>query len=162
MEIKLNTDNIKVLQDFFDGLSSIDQRKIFISGFRKAAKPLVKQMKADAPYKTGQLMRSFGTIEMPERIAILVGAKLTGRAKRSGWYGQILEVGSYKTGERFRRRIRGKRQEPGKASTGRLTGMHFVENAYNQTEKEVFVNIEGEWYNAIDQYIVKINRRLKK
>jgi len=114
MEVTINTDNIKVLQDFFDGLSSIDQRKIFMAGFRKAAKPLVRQMKADAPYRTGQLMRSFGTIELPDKVAILVGAKLTGGSKRSGWYGNILEVGSYKTGERFRRKIKGKRQESGK------------------------------------------------
>ena len=160
MEVKVNTDNIKVLQDFFDGLSTIDQRKIFISGVRKAVKPLVRQAKADAPYKTGRLMRSIGTIEIPDRIAIIVGAKVAG-GKRSGWYGQILEVGSYKTGERFRRRIKGEKIKSGKGLTGVLKGTHFIVNASNQTEKEVYGNIEQEWYNEIDRYIIRTNKRLK-
>jgi hypothetical protein len=150
MEVQIKTDQIKVLEDFFEGLSSIDQRKIFIAGFRKAAKPLVAAAKAGAPVRTGQLMRSFGTIEMPKEIAILVGAKKSGTYR--GWHGHLIENG---TKERFRRTKKG-------AKTGSVTGTHFFENAFNTVEEQMYGSIEQEWYNEIDKFIMRTNRKAKK
>jgi HK97 gp10 family phage protein len=182
MEVTIDTSQIKVLQNFFDDLSTIDQRKIFMSSFRKAAKPLVDKAKADAPFKTGQLMRSIGTIELPQEIAILVGAKLTGGGKKSGWYGHILEVGSYKVGERFRRprhkvkkgfykgeyrgfSLAGNKYydyKIGQGATGILKGTHFFENAYNIVQDKMYDSMTQEWYDAIDRLIIKTNKKLKK
>jgi HK97 gp10 family phage protein len=146
MEINIDVSQIKVLEDFFQGLSTIDQTKIFMSGFRKAAKPLVDMAKADAPNRTGKLMNSFGTIEMPQNVSIMVGAKLN-----KGWVGHLVENG---TMERFRKT---KKMAP----TGKLTGQHFFENAFNMVEEGMYDKMAEEWYNAIDRFIIKTNK-LKK
>ena len=147
MNIQVNTDQIKVLEDFFYELSNADQRKIFIAGFRKAAKPLVNAARNNAPFNTGNLRRSIGTIEMPQEIAILVGAKKGGSYK--GWHGHLVENG---TVMRFRKNG---------GSTGKVVGKHFFENAYNLVEGVMYDRIEDEWFNAIDQYIVKVNKKIK-
>jgi len=151
MDVTINTRQLKVLQDFFNDLSKADQKKIFISSFRKAAKPLVTAAKANVPYNTGQLMRSIGTIELKDEVAITVGAKLSGGGKKSGWYGGIMEGG---TVERFRRKKKN-------APTGRVAGTHWFERAYNATEEQIFNKIDEEWYNEIDRYIQRVNRKLK-
>ena len=149
MEINIDVSQIRLLEDFFSGLSSLDQKKVFTAGFRKAAKPLVAAAKASAPYKTGRLMRSFGTIEMPQDIAILVGAKKSGVKK--GWHGHLVENG---TAQRFRR-------SKHNAPTGKITGTHFFENAFNMVSEQMYGSIEQEWYNAIDNFIIKTNRKKK-
>jgi hypothetical protein len=158
MDVSIDTNQVKVLQDFFNDLSTIDQRKIFMSAYRKAVKPLVSAAKANAPNKTGQLRRSVGTIEKPDDVAIIVGAKLTGGNKKSGWYGNILEVGSYRVGERFRKR--GK-FAANRASTGVLKATHWFEEAWDATEKQVYDTIDQEWYTAIDNMIIRVNKKLK-
>jgi|WetSurMetagenome_2_1015567.scaffolds.fasta_scaffold426044_2 HK97 gp10 family phage protein len=160
MDVSINTSKIKVLQDFFNDLSEIDQRKVFMASYRKAAKPLVAKAKAESPHKTGQLMRSIGTIEYPQNVSIMVGAKLAGGAKKSGWYGNILEVGSYKVGERFRKKYKGKLLKT-PASTGRLVATHFFENAYNSVQEEMYNTMAQEWYSAIDSKINSVNKKLR-
>ena len=146
MEAKIDTSQLKILEDFFEGLSSVDQTKVFMASFRRAAKPLIAAAKATAPRRTGNLMRSIGAIGMPKEIAIMVGAKLP-----KGWHGHIVEGG---TGERFRRKSGG--------ATGRMPASHFFETAYNATEKQMYESIEKEWYEEIDKFIIKANRRAKK
>ena len=53
IEARINTVNVKILEDFFSGLSAMDQRKIFTSSFRKAAKPLVSKLKTSVPKRSG-------------------------------------------------------------------------------------------------------------
>ena len=160
MEVKVDTSQIAILEDFFQGLSLFDQRKIFLGGFRKAAKPLIIAAQANAPNDRGNLRRSIGTVEVPQEIAILVGSKTnTPYTTKSGrgskvWYGQLLEVGSYKVGERHWKR-------GSKKSTGVLKATHFFEDAYNVTQEQIYNTIEQEWYNEIDRYIVKTNNKLK-
>ena len=149
MDASIKTDQIKMLEDFFNDLSLVDQKKIFMAGFRKAAKPLLSAARLAAPYKTGRTKKSFGTIAVPQDIAIIVGSKLSGANK--GWSTHFIESG---TKERFRR-------TKGNAPTGKVTGTHFFENAYNATESQIFDNIENEWLKEIDRFIIKINRRLK-
>jgi hypothetical protein len=83
---------------------------------------------------------------MPQNIAILVGSKLN-----KGWAGHLIENG---TVERFRRTKKG-------APTGRLVGTHFFENAFNMVEEQMYGSIEQEWYQAIDNFIMRTNK-LKK
>ena len=147
MEITINTDQIKVLEDFFQGLSSIDQRKVFLAGFRKAAIPLVAAAKAASPVRTGTLRKSFGTVAIPGEIAILVGARKSGANK--GWHGHLVENG---TVQRFRRTKKN-------APTGKVAGMHFFENAFNMVQEEMYGDIEQEWYNEIDKFIIRTNKK---
>ncbi len=149
MEVQIKTDQIKVLEDFFQGLSNIDQRKIFMASFRRAARPLIAAARAGAPQRTGKLRKSIGSVEVPNEIAILVGAKLSGTYK--GWHAHFIENG---TAERFRRK-------KGGAPTGKVTATHFFENAYNATEQEMFSNIEKEWHEEIDRFIIRTNKKLK-
>jgi hypothetical protein len=156
MEVGINTDQLLVLENFFKDLSDIDQRKIFITSYRRATKPLINAMKAGAPRRTSNLIRSIGTIEMPQELSILAGAKKSGMNK--GWYGHFVENG---TVERFRKTYNGKPLKNGSASTGRVIGTHFAENAFNATESQVNAIVEEEWYNAIDMFIVRTNKKLK-
>jgi hypothetical protein len=149
MEVTIKTDQIKVLEDFFQGLSTVDQRKIFISAYRKASKPIIAAAVAGAPSRSGRLKKSFGTIEIPKDIAILVGAKKGGKYK--GWHGHLVENG---TVARFRKSKKN-------ASTGRVIGLHYFEQAFNQTEGQAYAAIEQEWYQAIDNYIVRTNKKAK-
>jgi hypothetical protein len=147
MEININTSQIKVLEDFFSNLSNVDQRKIFLTAFRKASVPLINAARQDSPYRLGNLRKSIGTMAVPNEIAILVGAKKSGKPK--GWYGHLVENG---TVERFRK-------TKNNASTGRIVGTHFFENAFNMTQEQVYGSIEQEWYQTIDNFIIKTNRK---
>ena len=162
MELTINTDNLKYLEDFFRDLSSLDQHKIFISSYRKAVKPLVKQAKINAPKGVTRILeKSIGTVEIPQRMSILVGPKLAGRYK--GWYAHFTEEG---TKERIKRRqskrkgakIRGNMAG---ASTGKVTATHWFQNAFNATRDEVDSIAEKVWYEEIDKYIMKLNKKLK-
>jgi len=148
MEVTVDTSQIQILEDFFNDLSNADQRKIFMAAYRKAAKPLVMAAKSTVPYRTRTLLRSIGTVEVPQEIAILVGAKKSGQYK--GWHGHLVESG---TVERFRKKSGG--------ATGKMPVSHFFENAYNATEDQVFGTIEKSWYDEIDKFILKTNKRLK-
>jgi len=150
MDVQIKTDQIKILEDFFEGLSSIDQRKVFMASFRRAAKPLIAAEKSLVPYRTGNLRKSIGSVELRDEVAILIGAKLSGRNK--GWYAHLVEGG---TTERFRRTKKG-------APTGRMAATPFVEKAYNMTKDQMYDEMEQAWYDEIDRFIMRTNKRLKK
>ena len=143
MEIQVDTTQIDALKEFFNNLSTSDQRKIFLTAFRKASKPMINEAKTTAPRRTGNLARSIGTIGLPNEVAILVGAKVANK----GWHGHLIENG---TANRFRR-------TKGNAPTGRVIGIHFFENAYNNNESYMVNSVEEEWLKAIDNYIIKFN-----
>jgi HK97 gp10 family phage protein len=149
MDITINTSQVEVLKDFFNDLSNRDQRKIFMVAFRKASKPLITDAKATVPRRTGNLAKSIGSIALSSEIALLVGAKKGGGYK--GWHGHLIENG---TVDRFRR-------SKNNAPTGRMNPTHFFESAYNKNEKGVIDSVEEEWLKAIDQCIVRINKRGK-
>lgn len=150
MEITIDTNQIAHLEEFFNELSAVDQRKVFMTAFRKASKPLIQRAKANTPVgATGTLRKSIGTIEVPNEIALIVGAKNSGANK--GWYGHFLEDGVPQ--ERFRK------TKKGKVSTGKIVGTHFFEKAYEGTETEVMEAVEVEFYAAIDNAIVKFNKK---
>jgi len=142
-------EKLGILERFFNDLGTMDQRRIFMSGFRKAAKPFVNRLKALAPEgKTGNLKRSMGTKAVRGEIALLVGAR-TGGGNR-GYAGHLVEYG---TERRY--------HKSGK-SVGRMTTKNaFFQEARDRSEKEVFDAIEEEWYMATNRFIVRTNKRLK-
>jgi len=149
MEVQIDSSQIVMLEEFFNNLSTINQKKIFLAGFRKAAKPLVQAAKSNAPYRTGTLRKSIGTMAVPNEIAILVGAKKSGTYK--GWHGHFTENG---TVERFRK-------TKGGASTGKVKGTHWFEHAFDTTQAEMYDTMEKEWYEEIDRFIIRVNKKIK-
>ena len=147
MNVEIKTDQVMILENFFKDLSTLDQKKIFNSAFRKAAKPLVNRAKMTAPRRSGRLQKSIGTMSISGSINIIVGAV----KRRGGWHGHLVEEG---TEERFRKTKKG-------ARTGSVTGTHFFENAYNASENEIINTIQDEWLNEIDRMIIRTNRRVK-
>jgi hypothetical protein len=145
MDVTIDISEIKVLETFFDNLSTMDQKKIFTAAYRKAARPLVTAVKNAAPYRRGIVRKSIGTVEIPDRVAILVGARLAGANK--GWAARFTEGG---TAERTRKKG---------GSTGKVTATHWFENTYNMMEDQVYDTIANEWYNEIDKYIAKVNKK---
>jgi hypothetical protein len=150
MDARLDISNMAHLTEFFNDLSLFDQRKIFLEAFRKASKPLVERIKAGTPVDRGNLLRSIGTKAVPNEIAILVGAM-----RPRGSHGHLIESG---TAERVYISKKGKPHR-----TGRIVGIQFVEKAYDAgTEEEVLDAIEEQYYIAIDNAIMKINKKLDK
>lgn len=138
MDITVNTTQIDALKEFFNGLSNADKRTIFITAFRRVAKPIINDARLLIPRKSGNLASSIGTVSLGNEIALLVGAK-----KPKGSHGHLIENG---TVERFRRNG---------ASTGRVIGIHFMETAYNMHDQDIPKLVEEEWLKAIDKFIIK-------
>lgn len=147
MNIQIDTSQINILEDFFSQLSTADQVKIFKAGFRKAAEPLVKQAQANVNVFTGNLRKSIGVkTNIPGDIGVLVGARTYGFYR--GYHGHLIESG---TQQRFRK---------SGGSTGKIKGTSFFYRAWNATQEQVYREIENEWYNQIDRFIVRTNKKL--
>lgn len=147
MNLQIDTSQLDALRDFFEGLTAVDQRKIFLAAFRKAAKPLVADAKATVPRRTGNLANSIGTMGVSGEAALLVGAKKGGGYR--GWHGHLIENG---TVDRFRKR-------KNNAPTGRVTGTRFFESVYESNEEYIVHSTEEEWLRAIDNMIIRINKK---
>src|SRR5512139_3266214 len=118
MEIKVDCSNLKILEDFFKELSVKDQTSIWMSAFRKAAKPLIQTAQAFIPYKSGStalsgtnrtpsygLHRSIGIIPVPKKLGVWVGSRVSTKTVRKGklinvWYGRLVEYGHRKKGDK--------------------------------------------------------------
>lgn len=149
MNLQIDASQIDALREFFEGLSAVDQRKLFLAAFRKAAKPMVADAKATVPRRTGNLANSIGTMGVGSEAAILVGAKKGGGAR--GWHGHLIENG---TADRFRK-------SKNNAPTGRVTGTRFFEIVYERNEEYIVQSTEEEWLRAIDNMIIRINKKSK-
>ena len=159
MDVSIDGSNLKVLEDFFDGLEHKDQRKVLMSSYRRAVKPLLSVARGTVPKSPLMgLYRSLGTQEIPGDTAIFVGSKMNTKTLRRShgknwiskvWYGHLVELG---TGQRQWRRKGGK-------STGAMPASHFWENALAATEDQVFSIAAKEWYNEIERYIRRTNKK---
>ena len=162
MDLHVDISDLNDLQKFFDGLNRMDQKKIIMSSYRKAVKPLVSAARANLSghNRSYGIYRSMGTIEDPANMALLVGSKTntptvkTERGRRlitKVWYAHLFESGSWKSGERHWRK--GSRK-----SVGRMPAVHFFENAYNQTQDQIFNTTANDWFDSIVQYIRRTNK----
>jgi len=174
MEVKINISQIQVLENFFQDLSVSNQKKIFTSAYRKAAKPLIQAAQSTVPVARGNLYRSIGAIENPNDISILVGARLAGKTDSKGWHGHFTENGTvdrtFKAVKNSIHPIKSKgnvigyyRTKAGdQQRTGRINAVHWFENAYNATEEKVYDKIAEEWYIEIDRVIQRLNKKAKR
>ncbi len=149
-------DNLRALEELFHDFEVIDQRKIWMSAFRRSAQPLVDAAKANAPIgKTrkrkgtvitgGNLRRSIGVVAMRDEIAVLVGARRGGGYK--GWHGHLVESG---TRERFTKEG---------YKRGSVDGKRFFEPAFESTQEQMYDGVAAHWYEEIDKHIIKIQRK---
>lgn len=170
MEVKVDISKFKILEDFFQDLSVMDQKKIFMASYRKAAKPLIEAAKRNAPlgknhmegkipHLRGQLKRSIGSIELPNNNSIFVGSKLQGASYNKGWYAHLLENG---TKERTWKKTSIRKGASVHKSTGKTPATHFFENSFNQTWDQVSGALENEWYNEIERRIIRTQNKLSK
>ena len=178
MELHYDASNLKDLEDFFDGLERTDQTKVLNAAYRKAVVPLLNAARIGVP--KGRMMglyRSLGTETIPGEAGILVGSKRNTKTMVRGrggtylskvWYAHLVELGSWKTGERHWRPLRKVKRgyykgewRGGDKSTGTMPASHFFENACNATEDQVFSSIGNEWYDSIARYIQRTNKKVR-
>jgi hypothetical protein len=178
MQINVDTGDLKDLENIFNDLNKMDQKKIIISSYRKAVKPLLSATRANLSghNKSWGIYRSIGTIEQPNNLAIWVGSKTNTRTvKREHgrswitkvWYAHLLELGTKPrnwrgpiVGSRITRRGKRIPIREGKGKfVGEVKGIHFFENAYNQTEDQIFSSVANDWYESIARFI---NRKTNK
>lgn len=171
--VTFNTDNLKVLEDAFYEFSTIDQRKIFISAFKKAAVPLVAMIKnnvAQEAIDKGNLYRSIGTTAVPNEVAIWVGSirktlYVTPKGKLSKvWYGLLTENGtkprqvkSFLTTYAIKRGREDKRS----LSPRGISATNWFKGAWEWGQYQVYEGIEKEWYESIERFINKTNAKMK-
>src|ERR1035437_6347992 len=96
--LTIDASQMAVLTDFFNNLSTIDERKVLMAGLKRAAKPLQEEAKRLCPRRTGGLASSIGEFMLTDKIGIVVGPK---KASKAGWKGHLLEYG---TKERYRKK----------------------------------------------------------
>jgi hypothetical protein len=147
MATDFDTTELQALEAFYNDLSDVDKRKVFIASFRKAGKILLDKVKPQLPRRTGNLQNSLGIRPVGNDISVDVGAFRGGGKK--GWHGHLIENG---TKERYRRTRSG-------ASTGRISPDPIWEQTYGQTEEQMLQAISDEWYDTIYQFGMK---RFKK
>lgn len=167
MNVTIDAHQLNILEDFFQQLSTADQAKIFKAGFRKAAEPLVKTAQANVKVFTGNLRRSIGTkTNIPGDIGVLIGARTYGQYK--GYHGHLIESGTElryrkKRGSavrEFAAKVFGGSYRRGTGATGAIAPRRFFEKAWNATQEQVYGEIENEWYNQIDKFIIRTNKKL--
>lgn len=148
--IKIDVSNLKVLEEYFAEMSRGDKRKIFLSAFRRCAKPILQAAKTLVPRKTGRLARSLASDGVQGQIALEAGAM----RRRGGYTGHLNESG---TTERFYIT----RKNSKRKSTGRMTATHFFENAYNSVEKQTDDIIANEIFSEVSRRIDRARQQMK-
>jgi hypothetical protein len=150
MHIQIDTRNIQVLEDFFKDMAYSDKRKIFISAFRKCAKPILAAARVTVPRRTGKLARSLGSDTVRDEISLIAGAM----RRRGGHVAHLVESGTVERQYRSKKGVIHR--------TGKLTATHFFENAYNSTEAGNEQTIADEIFSEVFRRIDKMKAKLKK
>jgi len=137
------------LKNFFDNSMDFKQRRaVFMSAYRKAAKPLVQETKQNLKSRRkskaagSNLNKSIGVKAKSKQVMLLVGARTYGNFK--GFHGHLLNYG---TQERFRKTKSRKR-----VSTGKMPAMNFWTDALESKTELVGNSIQGEIENALRKW----------
>jgi hypothetical protein len=149
----VETYGFEALEATFKNFAYKDKRSIMLSAFRKAAKPMAEQSKANAPIgKSGNLKRSMGVAVMRDEIGISIGARITGGFR--GYHGHLVENG---TVNRFYTTKKNNQHATGKMNpAGKYAG--FFRKAFDATQEKFLDTVADEWYKSIDRFIVKSNK----
>jgi hypothetical protein len=164
--ITLDTKNVEILEEFFEDLSHVNKRGIFLSAFKKASVPFVAMIKNNVSLDAtdrGNLWRSIGTKAVPGQIALWVGSILkTKYITKSGkvsnvWYGRLTEGGAHNVGRRPKGMNRKSMKSSGKGGT--ISARHWFSGAWDWSQYQVYEAIDKEWYDAINRMIVRMNKK---
>jgi hypothetical protein len=167
MDVKINTDQIKRLQEYFVELSRIDQKRVLMSGLRKAVKPMVDTAKNIAPYNKGALKGAIGTEEMSGGIGIWVGVRTGGVNKNKVFYGRFFDP-SEKAGMPQRRkrifvsRKKGIRYGANEGWTGKIEVSRFIRDAFVWNEDKMQDILDQSFFEAIEEKTVRLYKKLNK
>jgi hypothetical protein len=141
-KFRMEVYGLEALETTFKGLQRADKKSIMMSAFRKALKPTVDIMYANAPVgKTGNLQKSIGMVAARDEVAMYAGARIKGGFR--GYHGHLVEEGTY---QRFRK-------TKGGAPTGKMPYNGFIKRACDSTEKHAIDTVQDEWYKAITRFI---------
>lgn len=157
---KLNIDiyGDKELNKFFlKSLKFGQQRSIFISAYKKAAAPLVKQAKANltATRKrkgVSNLKKSIGTYASSGKVQLLVGTRRFGNFK--GYHGHLVDRG---TVQRYRKSSTGK-----PISTGKMKGTNFWSKALESEGSKIGTTMQTEMSASLSRFVDKNLKRINK
>ncbi len=136
----MNNVTISDVEQTFQALSILDQKKILNNAFKKALEPMVEvaRTRVSSHRKTGNLYNSIGTVSSGD-IGVWIGARVKGGYK--GYLGLIFEKG---TRQRFYLTKKGNVHK-----TGEMRGYWFMETAKRQTEKQVLSSVTGTWNKEV-------------
>jgi hypothetical protein len=151
IELKLDKNALKNIDQFFTALTSKQQRSVQLSAYKKAAKPMVDTARNLAPFRRGMLYNSIDVETLPgEEARLQFGIKYGGIW--AGWYGQWMNDG---TRERY---WKGRNKNHSKKFVGRIHAGNFIRDAYVWNEDN-FINIsELEINKYITKQIIKYNQ----
>ena len=72
------------------------QSRVVVGGIRAGSKPIVKEMKANAPKDTGELVKSIGVVKRRTDDKSIVLFTVAPRIKKGGWKAHFHEFGTSK------------------------------------------------------------------
>lgn len=147
---------IKELDDFFQQMSRVDQRKIFHDAWREGTKPLIStsrsllKSKMKTRSRTRNLEKSLGYVPIRSRgKSVFVSAKVGARKFKPyrGFHGHLYDAGTVK------------RQTKKGLSRGIMPASHFFTQALEQTQSEISNISNDQALKVLDKLI---QRKLKK
>lgn len=131
----------KELRKTFEDLKASQQRSILISTFRRAAKPMLNDMKMNLRSalknkKRKNLLKSIGAKPVRNKIMLVLGARRQGNFK--GRHGFIIDKGTAS------RQTKGGKHAAHSTGSGPATNFftHAVESGSRQTEQEIYKHFE--------------------
>lgn len=143
VSLEIQAPDILRLEKTFQDLAYSDQRNVLLSAFRKATKPTVDAVKANAPQgKHDNLRKSIGLLTAINEIAVILAA----RRKRpfKGDLGAIFEDG---TKERQYKTKRGMIHR-----TGHIIGLKYFQKGIDTTQNKVLESLGDEWHKSIERF----------
>jgi len=151
-KIDIEIFGIKELDELFNELQRSSKRSIFISAFRKAAKPIIQSAKSNlSGSQFKKIRKSLGV--KPERYKpiLKMGARRWGNFK-----GNLAHIFNDSTKERRYISVRKFVHK-----TGRIKGNSFWDRSIDSNKDKVENTIEHQVFESFERYIVRANQRRK-
>ena len=151
--------NDEKMGKLFDELKSSVQNQIVNKGFVNAGNVILKQMKDNyrANFKTGKLnlLQYFKCLPMKTKVGVRVGILPKAGSSNKSYLIGILEVGSYKMGDRFYET----KKNHIKKFTGVLKRTDFLQKAIDQRKEEAKNMIHQSLIDSFNQTINKFENK---
>ena len=153
---EVDTSGLKVLQDRLSLFTDKEIRKIITNGLKKAAAPIVKDVKRLAPSDKGEMGASVKAIVVRDdngAAAVIVRPHLSGKSKKATYYAKFLERGT-----RDRKAKNGRAMYSTANGVGRyfvrargIKARPFVAPAFDANKGKVAANVVNEVMGEIER-----------